>query len=466
MRSNRIPRGFPASLGVLALALCPACGKLSDTGTSAPTTGWQGQQLLEATSTLGSTAGGAGVDSFGNGLALWQKTGTSSLGLWGDAWSASSGWLGDGGVPSGNAPITTSVLMDIRVAVGGTGVFTYVCDPSLGASDSNVWAGAYKPSGGMGTPVRLNASGTYAWQPRVAAGASGNACAAWTEAGATYDLVKAAYFAAGASAWTSPVQVSAGTANALNPRVGVDSQGDVVVAWVQAADPANGPFTLWVSRYSAAAGAWSAPASPQAGNLWVSPEFSLAMTDAGAQLAWAESTDGATAQVYTTRWSPTADAWSSPVRVSTGGVFCDRPAVGIDAQGNALLVWEQGVAALGGAAPGLYAANYTKAAGWQNVAGIGNATGTAGVFDPQLSMNASGSAALVFRMYDGTSWRVLAALFTAGYGWGNAGFIQTSTGGDAGNSTVCMGAGGTILAAWDQPDTSGISHPYGNVYLQ
>jgi hypothetical protein len=250
------------------------------------------------------------------------------------------------------------------------------------------------------------------------------------------------------------------------PQVGVDSQGDVVVAWLQAATT-SGPYSLWTCYYSATAKAWSTPASPMVGTVGVSPNFSLAMTDAGAQLAWSESTDGVTYQIYTTRWSPnttgSANPWSTQAQVAASGVMCDQPTVGIDAQGNALLVWGQALANATSYV-NLYSSYYAKSSGsWTTPAGISNATGTV-VQAPHLSMNSSGSAALVALLYDGANWRVISSLFNGG--WGSAGFIQTATGGSAANPYVYMGSGGTILAVWNQPDASGIQHPYANVYLQ
>jgi hypothetical protein len=461
MTLHRTFSSLALPLGALALALAPACGKMTDNGQSTPSTGWQGQRPLEGVA-LGSSAKAAAVDGFGNALALWEKTGSTNLGLWGNLWDASGGWQGDGGVPFGNAVLTSISPMNVAMAVGGTGAFTYVCDPALGSDDSNVWAGRYQHAAGMATPVQLNASGTYACLPAVASGTAGNAAAVWLEARASTWVLMAAVCGSSSNVWSTPFQVSDGTTNAWRPLVGVDSQGDVVAAWTETDNPSLGPYTLWVARYSADLGSWSAPAQVRAGSNGVSQYPALAMTDAGAQIAWSECLDGQTYQIHAIRWSPTTDTWTTPVRVSALGVTADHPALGADAQGNALLAWIQFPS--GQEATDVYCANYTKASGWQNVQGLGNATGTRGVGVPQLSVNASGNAAMAFLYDDGATWRVASALFDAG--WGNAGLVQSSTGGDAENPSVCVGAGGTILVLWDQVDATGITRAYGNLYLQ
>jgi hypothetical protein len=441
----------------LALALGCSSGKL-DNGPGpvpVPVHGWVGQASLETSTLLDSGDPSAAQDGSGNAFVAWDLDRGGTHELWGKPFHANGGWQYEG--------LLTSLWgssRNPRVAVGGTGTFMVAWDLAGSATDSAIYVTRYTPSAGLGTALRLNTG--YGYSPAIAMNASGGACVAWMEKGTTRPTIKAARYSASGGSWTTPESVSAATgADALWPTVAMDAAGNAAVVWAQAVDASTGPFSIWMSVFRAGQG-WTLPFSPQVGTGPADPYFALAMSAAGAQVAWSESTNGgASYQLYSLRWNPTGNTLTTPVRVSPAGVNASEPTLGLDGQGNALLGWTQGATATSGA-PDLYVATYTAFSGWQTSPGFA-LTGTIGVGAPRLSMNAAGSAGLAWQQLDGTAWRIYGSIFVPGTGWTTAAALS-ATGGDCFPPDVSTGTDGQVIVAWGQKDAAGLRHVRANRY--
>ena len=183
-------------------------------------------------------------------------------------------------------------------------------------------------------------------------------------------------------------------------------------------------------------------------------------------MAWAESTNGgATYQIYARRWVASTDNWTDTARlVSAADANALQPALAMDASGNALLAWVQ-FTKPANTTRELYTAAFTGCSGWGTPAAL--VAGSPGVLAPSLAMNASGNAALAWRQFDGTHWRIWAARYPPGYGWSTPALIQVDTGGDAVTPAAAVGGALTpfqALVTWCQPDASGVPHAYANYY--
>jgi len=442
-------------LGAVAAALAVglACGVASDVnGTSTAPSGWVGAVRLDVANTASSaTAPSVAVDATGNVYPVWQQVDANgNPTLWGDPYLVSStAWLGEGTLDAGLSGANATP----KVAVGGNGVFMYAWVRSQGYEDSEVYVDRWSAANGLDSAVRVNAG--FGVSPAVAMNANGDACVVWTELGTSSYTVLAAFRTVNATAWTAPIQVSSGLANALDPQVGVDDSDNLVVLWAESASTLTGPYTLKVTRYTTAKG-WSTPASPQAGAL-ADPNYALVMNDSGAQVAWSDSSDGgASWQVYTTRWTAAQDAWSTRTRLSAATGINQKPTLGLSSGGNAIAVWVTGATALN-------TASYSSGGGWPAAPTL-FLTASAGVDAPRFSMNAGGSGTLAWLQSDGTTWRIAAAPYTSAAGWTAPAYIQVPTGGAAQAPAVYTGSGGQAVVAWAQLGTDNLEHLYANVF--
>ncbi|MGC2166119.1 MAG: hypothetical protein WA632_08920, partial [Gallionella sp.] len=140
-------------------------------------------------------------------------------------------------------------------------------------------------------------------------------------------------------------------------------------------------------------------------------------------------------------------AWGSAALIETdNGGDASYPQIAVDADGNALAVWQQ----YDGTRNNIWANRYTAGAGWGTAELIETDTGDAG--EPQIAIDAGGNALAVWEQNDGTHYNILANRYTAGAGWGTAEPIETDDTGDAYIPKIAFGSSGNALAVWQQYD--------------
>lgn len=144
----------------------------------------------------------------------------------------------------------------------------------------------------------------------------------------------------------------------------------------------------------------------------------------------------------------TAKAWGIAALIETDNVGSAYvPQISMDGSGTALVVWQQH----DGTRYNLWSNRYTAGTGWGSSALIesdnaGDAT------DPKIAVNASGNALAVWVQHDGVRRNIVANRYTAGAGWGAAGLIETDNAGGATDPQIAIDANGNGLAVWTQDD--------------
>lgn len=460
---------FRKILALAGLALTLACGggpggdlsmSKPPPATPADPNGWTGSRALEASPTLNSAYPSVAVDASGDGFAAWQKQVSSSAStIWANqAAPATGAW----GTDSAYATVATSDA-DVRVAAGGGG-FWYAWDATADGTHYAVYASATAVGGTPGLPVQISTGNSYA--PALAVNASGAVCAAWIVEGATQKQIWASQFDPGAATWSAPLQISTtSTTDALFPQVALDSAGDAVILWSEGSYGAGGPYVAKLATFVPGS-VWSAPATLLAAGdrtdsyMGFPGPLALAMTDAGALAAWAETADGNVYTIRAARWTA-AGGLGTPALVSAPGGYAVLPAVGLDGLGNAVAAWTTG-GSLQYAPTGLATSTCAAAGTWQAPHVL--LTSPYGVDSPVLALNASGAGVLAFNQEDGNEWRVSAATFTPGTGFGQPVYIQAFTGGDAQAPAAATGDTGQSLVVWTQADGTGATHIYGNYF--
>ncbi len=445
----------------LALAMVLACGgggnSRVNTPPSNPGTAWSGAQVLESNLLFNSRYPTVAVGPTGDAFVAWKRDSGGVYDAWAKSLNASTGWQPEGTIESVDGDVGNP-----QVAVSANGSFMVAWDQvSPGNGDCGVYVRKWIPGSNMTSALRLNDPSAFGYGPAVAMDQSGNACVAWTEFVGTYTEIKASRFTAATGTWSAPQVLStAGAlpAQALWPVIAMDPTGNTAVVWIQTTDPTNGPFSLH-GAFCTPAGGWSSPGNLQAGSGDVDPNCALAMSATGGFLAWAETMDGGTSyQVYTRRWVAGSMVIDAPVRVSGASEVAYSPKVALDAQGNAWLAWEQMI----GSSWGLVTSRFTPSAGWSTTPQI-LPTGAGQAGNVRLSMNTSGSAAMIWQqMNDGSQWSINGSLCPAGGNWGIPALLETSNAGHAYSPEVHMGANGQAVAVWYQLDAGGIRHIYAN----
>jgi hypothetical protein len=134
--------------------------------------------------------------------------------------------------------------------------------------------------------------------------------------------------------WQAPVDLSAAGRDAADPRVAVDAQGNAVAVWYGD----NGDNLIVQGAVRAAGGAWQAPVDLSAAGHNAS--FPQVAVDAqGNAVAVWNQYDGANRLIVQGAVRPAGGVWQAPIDVSAAGQNAYLPQVAVDAQGNAAAVW-------------------------------------------------------------------------------------------------------------------------------
>ncbi len=150
--------------------------------------------------------------------------------------------------------------------------------------------------------------------------------------------------------------------------------------------------------------------------------------------------------IWSNRYEPDS-GWSTARRIGPFAADAGFPQIAVDSRGNALAVWRQRA----GAISRIWANRYDVVAGW----------GTAKVIDdlsagdsalPQIAVVANGDAVAVWSQFGGAHYNILANRYTLGSGWGTATIIEANNLGDARAPQVATDASGNAVAVWEQFD--------------
>lgn len=312
---------------------CDDAGR-SDTCTAmCNTKQWSAATLLEQ-QTGETWAPDIAVDGEGNAIATWEHYEQGAWQIYVRHYQVQADSWGEPirlEIVDFEAPQTGS---EPRVKIDGQGnaLVVWTQSDSVGR---NIWAARYTEEANWSSPIPLAADLSYAGYPSLAMNAAGEAAVAW----GTAEEIQAQRFTP-ATGWVGavPLDVSDG----FDPHVGIDQEGNVIVAWIHDQPRA--------SRYDALSQQWSSMALP-----WQPTGrprgLTMAMNSAGvAVTAWSETVQPLSILIASI-YHP-GQGWEDPQILRDGGLQASAAAA-IDSGGNMAVIW----ADLRGE-PGVYSASY------------------------------------------------------------------------------------------------------------
>jgi hypothetical protein len=307
----------------------------------------------------------------------------------------------------------------------------------------DIYANIYT-AGSWGMPERIG-TGDFGdeREPQIVTDANGNALAVWLKSDAS-DNVFSSFYTAGTGNWGAPEQVNKTFGgNATSPQVAFDASGNAMAIWSGGAEP-NG---IYFNRYTAGVG-WATMSSPVTDILVGGSNFQpqIAIDANGDALAiWLKADSMGTkiwASRYTlgTGWGAEEPVESDKTGNSSGGQ------IEFDPNGNAIAVWVLD--------DNITANRYTPGAGWGTEEPLeSNSIGmTSGFFgEPQIGIDSDGNALVVWQRTDNMDSSIYSNRYTVGIGWGMAELIETG-GGRAGSPQIAIDPNGNALAIWQQTE--------------
>lgn len=221
------------------------------------------------------------------------------------------------------------------VAAGPGGGVTAIWRQSEGGGKYRVWEATRPPGGDWSRPRAVSTAAEDTFSPRIALDATGGAVAAWeAEEAGTYFVIKSAARTAGGD-WGSPVALSPAEGFAFTPELVMNPGGRAVLGWDQ--EDEGGYYVVDVTTFVPGTG-WQLPAVELSNPKVSSAAPKLAIDERGdAVAAWPEG-GGKLSVIRGSTMAP-GGGWSLPTTITAPGEMGGETDVGLDARGEATVVW-------------------------------------------------------------------------------------------------------------------------------
>jgi hypothetical protein len=308
--------------------------------------------------------------------------------------------------------------------------------PDAGGGAQGTNDGGANPPAGWGTQLAIGtpraASDIEIYGVDVDLNEGGTGIAVWEEAGSDSGSVWVAWYRSGV--WASPLQLSDVGAHAVLPRVALNDVGDAVVAWEVLGHDSLGGIpnrTIWARRW--VSGAWTvavrlsdSPPGPYTLYAW-RPRVGID-ANGRALVSWDQDdvsvSDTTPPAIAASRFDGTL--WSAPMLVNDGTLSAAWSDTASSADGSGAVVWVQDTKPYdssksggGPRIPNIWARVFDGAS-WSAPQRIGSAdlVDFEGCERPAIVMDASGRAFAVWEEHRLSQNRVVSARYDAvGGGW-------------------------------------------------
>jgi len=349
------------------------------------------------------------------------------------------------GIRTWQTPVTlddaTYVYNDAQIDMNAQGEAMAVWKQYDGTAFST-YARYYNPQTGWGVAQVIETGNNgHVFYPQVAMSDNGSAVAVWEQYDGTYYHVWSNYYDA-QTGWGVAERVETHYQNGTlfyYPEVGIDQMGNVIAVW-QKLDGAD--LSIWANRYEVGTG-WGTAGVIEYDddNHAYTPE--IAMNDSGkAVVAW-EHRNGYYYQVQVAEFDPLT-GWTNPQRIDNSSGFAFDPAVDINSQGDAVVVWEQYV----NGNFHVWSNNLVAGSGWGTPQAVeNNASASAMYYRAKVSMDDNGSAIAVWQQYDGSALSVWSNRRVNGT-WGAAQIIDPFDTSHSYYPRIAMTGDGDAMVVW------------------
>ena len=397
---------------------------------------WGTAELIETDNAGDADRPQVAVNANGNALAVWPQSDGTRNKLWANHYDAATGWNTASLIENDDAGNTYTP----RVAFDANGNALVIWAQNDGMR-SNIWTRRYDALTGWETAILIENDTGHAGDPRIAFDANGNALAVWTQLSSSFYSIWTNRYDA-TTGWGTPTLIeNDDTAHASSPQVAVNANGDAITVWTQS-DGTR--YNVWARRYDAVTG-WEMAMLIESETGFAS-DPQIALDANGNALAVWEQPIGSRDNIWANRYDAIT-GWGTPSLIENTDWNAFSPQVAFDANGNAVAVWRQ----VNGTRYDVWANRYDAATGW-GTATLIETDNTWHAGDPQVAFDTNGNALAVWPQSDSTNYNIWANRYDATTGWGTATLIETDNAGDAFDPQIAFDANGNALAVWRQFD--------------
>ena len=369
----------------------------------------------------------------GNAVAVWAQYDGTEFSIYANYYVAGTGWGTAQLIEVGN-----DFAYDPSVAIDAGGNAIAVWHQFSGVT-LHIHSNRYVPGSGWGTVQQIEFGGSHAYTPQIAIDASGDAMAVWYQfdGGGVVQSIRANRYVAGVG-WGTAELIEAGGFNAYNPQIAVDTGGNAMAVWSQFDGTT---FSIYANHYVDGAGWGTAELIEAGGSEAYEPQIVI---DAGgnALAVWYQH-DGTVYDIHANRYTAGA-GWDAAQVIDTGSEEATHPQIAFNADGNAIAVWAQS----DGVVHDVVACRYVSGTGWDAPQLIESGSGEA--IKPQIAIDADGNAVAIWRQFDGAVNSIYANRYLAGGTWSTPQLIETGSDG-AVDPQIAIDGSGNAIVVWNQP---------------
>ncbi|MDH3364991.1 MAG: hypothetical protein OEM29_03160 [Thermoplasmata archaeon] len=390
------------------------------------------------------------VDDSGNAMVVWQQYDGVRNNIWSNRFTVEAGW-GEAALLETN---NSGDAVKPQIAVDNSGNATAVWQQDNGTRYC-IYSNRYVVGTGWGSAKLIESNDSEgAFNPQIAVDDSGNATVVWEQDDGIYDdSIHSNRYTVG-TGWGSATLIG-GTANyywdehAVDPKVAVDGSGNAMAVWMQYGFNWG---SVWSNRYEAGTG-WGTASLIETGTcVLLAAEPEVAVDDSGNAISVWSGADNFRHCILSSRYV-VGMGWGDPTLVEvadTGDNFF--PHIAADASGNAMVVWQQREEPFPGIAEsGVMANRYVAGTGWQT-ATIVEECSSGMIGHPGVAVNEWGNAMAVWERIDGNRTSICSSRYGFETGWGPSVSIGTSAPLNAGNPQVAIDDSGNAMVVWWQYD--------------
>jgi hypothetical protein len=285
-------------------------------------------------------------------------------------------------------------------------------------------------------------SGDGSNNPKVAVDSRGTGHILWTRYQYPVTSVEGTqYSAASGFALTQLVEYD-DVFGASAAQVAIDAQDQVFALWRYGSGSSSSDGSTWYSRYVTGAG-WgdinpldNAPSGAR--------DARFALDPAGnAVVSWTQPDLSGRSRIFANRVFGGASAIAERIDNVAASINAVKSRVGIDAAGNAIVIYRYEVTAANDA---LAATRYVVGTGWTTPVTID--TSNTEIEEAEIAVDPAGNALAIW-MEEGAPREIWGNRYTVGAGWGTAQRLAVATENTEGLK-IAMDKGGNAIAAWMQ----------------
>ena len=387
-------------------------------------------------------------DDKGNAISVWEETDGKRFSIWSSRYVPGTGWSKPELIEQNDDGDAMNHYLALHSSGSAIVVWMQGSEKTFlkNAPRIDTWANRYTPGRGWETArlIDLPTAGLTRF-PHVAIDRKGNAMAAWHRSdGGNFSIYTSRCTAGGD--WTKPELIEFDDAgNAFWPRVALDGEGNAIVTWNQSD---GNLYSIWANRYTPANG-WEKPQlieNDNAGNAY----YSRTVFDSkGNAISVWEQYDEKTSRIWSNRYVA-GKGWGKAERIDRpDSINAVYPQIDIDANDNAIVVWNQNE----GMHASAWANRYVAGRGWGKAEQISSAD-TADLIGTRIALQPNGNAFAVWQQNENERYSIWANRYIAGRGWGKAELLEHNDTGHAIGPSIAVDSNGRAIAMWQQQTDS------------